>query len=310
MTMAASPPTRKRAVTPDVRPSVSYKPTTADILIVKQYLKSIFITFADELIDVIVDDASYWAHTSVTVNRTVVTHEDGDIMYMRTLPLAVYGTEGDLLLDEENLQGDSEGFDLGGLPPAEARWAAPTRAEPFRKIEFQLWSHDQGWGGDYDSQGTYNGSYSWFDASVERLDSVSWLTGSIKWPFSLISAAVDLSDDLTDDLPADAPNLPDDFTFVRKDVKRPFLPSPSTLQKNFVAEDQTTHHIVTWSYCDNVKEDSPEAIAAESKGRGRKSYDGSFVRDLQVGDCITMRARFPGWSNNAVKAKITVYWAV
>ncbi|KAG2349773.1 hypothetical protein BDR05DRAFT_923515 [Suillus weaverae] len=297
MTMAASPPTRKRAVTPDVRPSVSYKPTTADILVVKQYLKSIFITFPDELIDDIVDDASYWAHTSVTVNRTVVTHEDGDIMYMRTLPLAVYGTEGDLLLDEENLQGDLEGFDLGGLPPAEARWAAPTRAEPFRKIEFQLWSHDQGWGGDDDSEGTYNGSYSWFDASVERLDSVSWLTGSIKWPFSLISTAVDLSDG---------------FTFVRKDIKRPFLPSPSTLQKNIVAEGQTTYHIVTWSYYDNVKEDSPEAIAAESKGRGWKSYDGSFVRDLQVGDCITlwMRSRFPGWTNNAVKAKITVYWAV
>ncbi|KAG2356213.1 hypothetical protein BDR07DRAFT_1464158 [Suillus spraguei] len=107
----------------------------------------------------IIDDASYWAHTSITVN-TAVTH-DRDMMYMRMLPL-VDNTEGDLLLGEDNLQGDSEGVDPGGLPPAEARWAVPTRAEPFRKIKIELRSHDPGWGGDYDSQGIYNlnGSYS------------------------------------------------------------------------------------------------------------------------------------------------------
>jgi hypothetical protein len=73
-----------------------------------------------------------------------------------------------------------------------------------------------------------------------------------------------------------------------------------------------THHIVTWTDLDDVEEGSPEAFAAEKRGQGWKSYDGSFVRDLQVGDCITlwMRARFPGWTNDAVKAKITVFWAV
>ncbi|KAG2349771.1 hypothetical protein BDR05DRAFT_252928 [Suillus weaverae] len=286
------------AASPKVCPSGSYEPTTADILIVKQYFKLLSIPLPDELIDDIIDAASYWAHTSLTVNGSIVAHADHDKIYMRTLPLAVYGTEGDFLLDRENLQG--EGFVLSWLPPTELEWAAPIRAKPFRKIEFQLWSHDQGWGGDHGCRGTYNGAYSWFDASVERRDSTSYFTGSIEWPSSLVFTAVD------------APDLPDDVTFTQKDVKKPFLPSPSTLQKNIVAEGQTTHHIVTWTDLDDVKEGSPEALAAENRGQGWKSYDGSFVRDLQVGDCITlwMRARFPGWENVAVKAKITTFWAV
>jgi hypothetical protein len=286
------------AASSEVCPSGSYEPTTVDILIVKQYFKLFSVPLPDELIDDIIDAASYWAHTSLTVDGHTVAYAEGDKMYMRTLPLAVCGTEGDFLLDKENLQG--EGFVLGGLPSTELEQAAPTRAKPFRKVEFQLWSHDQGWGGEHGCRGTYNGAYSWFDASVERLESTSYFTESKEWPSSLLFATVD------------APNLPDDVTFFQKDAKRPFLPSASTLQKNIVAEEQTTHHTITWTDLDDVKEGSPEAIAAQNRGQGWKSYDGSFVRDLQVGDCITlwMRARFPGWSNNAVKAKITVFWAV
>ncbi|KAG2157216.1 hypothetical protein DEU56DRAFT_9150 [Suillus clintonianus] len=283
---------------PKICPSGSYEPTTADILIVKQYFKLFSIPLPDELVDDIIDAACYWAHSSITVDRSAVVHA-GDMMYMRTLPLAVYNTEGDFLLEERGLL--EEGFVLGGLPPTELKWVPPTLAKPFRKIEFQLWSHDQGWVGVQGSlPGTYNGSYSWFDVDVERLDPTSCFTESIRWPSSLLFTAVD------------APNLPDDITFTRKDVKCPFLPSPSTLQKNIVAERQTSHHTITWTDLDNVEEGSSDAIAAENRGQGWKSYDGSFVRDLQVGDCITlwMRARFPGWMNNAVKAKITVFWAV
>jgi hypothetical protein len=284
---------------PTVCPSGSYEPTTADILIVKKYFKLFSIPLPDELIDDIIDAASYGAHTSLTINGRRVVRADREKMYMRTLPLAVYGTEGDFLLDKENLQ--EEGFVLGGLPLTDLEWVAPARVNPFRKIEFQLWSHDQGWGGEDGCRGTYKRAYSWFDANVERLHPTSYFTGSIEWPSSLLFTK------------ADALNLPDDVTFTQKDVvKPPFLPSPSTLQKNIVAEGQTTHHIVTWTDLDDVKEGSPEAIAAENRGQGWKSYDGSFVRDLQVGDCITlwMRARFPGWRNNAMKAKITVFWAV
>ncbi|KAG0707653.1 hypothetical protein DFH29DRAFT_591897 [Suillus ampliporus] len=338
--LSSSPP---MATSPELCSSDSYEPTTADILLVKQYFKLLSIPLPDELIDVIIDVASYWARTSVTVNRTVRVTAHGtsikcgrDRMYMRTLPLAVYGAEGDFVLNKKDLEGEK--LVIGGLPPAESNWVAPARAKPFRKIEFQLWSHDQGWVTDHRSRrATYEGSFSWFDASVERLDSTSHLMESIEWPSSLLFTAVDAADlpyDATYACPADVPTFddptvfpppgapfgtsnpvsfgPESIRFTRKDVERPFLPSPTTLQKNIVAKSQTTHHIVTWTYLDDVKEGSPEAIAAENNGQGWKSYDGSFVRDLQVGDCITlwMRARFPGWSMNGVKAKITVYWAV
>jgi hypothetical protein len=188
------------AASPIVHLSGSYEPTTADVLIVKQYFKLLSIPLPDELVNDIIDTASFWAHTSLTVNGHIVARTDGSEMYMRTLPLAVYGTEGDFVLDRENLQ--EEGFILGGLPLTDLEWAAPTLVKPFRKIEFQLWSHDQGWGGDHGCRGTYNGAYSWFDASVERLRSTEYFMESIEWPSSLLFTA------------ADAPNLPDDVTYA------------------------------------------------------------------------------------------------
>ncbi|KAG0700856.1 hypothetical protein DFH29DRAFT_807023, partial [Suillus ampliporus] len=231
------------------------------------------IPLPDELIDSIIDAASYWAHTSVTVNRAIHAYGIGcgtDIMYVRTLPLAR--------------------LVFSGLPPTESNWVAPTRAKPFRKIEFQLWSHGRGWLSEHCSRrGTYEGSYTWFDASVERLD--RYFISHGKHRVALFIAL---------------------HCSRCTDAGHPFLPSPTTLQKNIVASNQPTHHIVTWTDLDNVKEGSPEAIAAESRGQGWKSYDGSFIRDLQVGDCITLwtRAHFPGWIMKGVKAKITVYWAV
>jgi hypothetical protein len=41
---------------------------------------------------------------------------------------------------------------------------------PCRKIVFTIRSHDQGWGGDPQNKGTYKGSYTWFDAGLERFD--------------------------------------------------------------------------------------------------------------------------------------------
>jgi len=168
---------------------------------------------------------------------------------------------------------------------------------------------------------------------VERLNSTSHLAESIEWPFSLLHTpvgALDLPYDATYARPADVPSfdVPEvvsprgapfstsfpvsshskSIRFPRKDVERPFLPSFTTLQKNVVADSTTKHHIVTWTDLDNVKEGSLEAVAAENRGQGWKSYDGS-LHDLLVEDCITlwMRARFQGWSMDVVKAKITVY---
>ncbi|KAG1751462.1 uncharacterized protein EDB91DRAFT_1216740 [Suillus paluster] len=235
---------------------------------VKRCFELFSVSLPDELIDDIIDAASYWAHTSITVNRTVHVHTvhgasiKPDMMYMRALPLAVYGAEGDFLST-----GREACLSLVGYLQLN-QFGHPPRVPNL--IRFQLWSHDQGWVSDHRShQGTYEGSYTWFDSSVERLNSTSYLTE------------------------VDEPSFDD-------------------LKKIIVANSQSTRYIVTWTNLDNVKESSPEAIAAETRGQGWRSYDGSFTHDLQVGDCITlrMRARFPGWRMDVVKAKITVYWAV
>jgi hypothetical protein len=52
--------------------------------------------------------------------------------------------------------------------------------------------------------------------------------------------------------------------------------------------------------------------ALEDQGRGRNTANGQFVRDLKVGDIVTVwgKARFPGWVNMIETVQIDVYWAV
>jgi len=180
------------------------------------------------------------------------------------------------------------------------KWHPPRGEHPCRKIIFQLWSKDQGWSDDVDNHGTYRGSYTWYDASVETFASDILNGGRVIWPAHLLTYESDSP------LLAESP-----FHFIRRDPDHPFLPPPTHLQRNVHAEDQIHHHTIVWHYLDCIGE-NPGLATQELDGRGWKSRDGSFVRSLKVGDCITlwMRARFPGWSSLIEKAKIEIYWAV
>jgi hypothetical protein len=63
---------------------------------------------------------------------------------------------------------------------------------------------------------------------------------------------------------------------------------------------------------DCIKPDSIEATLLEEEGRGKETGSGELVRNMAVGDVITLwgRARFPGWINHIQEVKIDVYWAV
>jgi hypothetical protein len=296
---------------------IPFQLTIADIILVKEYFSKVSRPLPLELIDQILDDALYWPHSSVTLEWDILTPgnaEDStsgvnstqDRMYMRTLPFAVYGTEGDITLTHEHVGrvglGSVEPFHLG-IPNDEeaesAQWLPPRGEYPCRKIVFQLWSEDQGWSDDRDNHGTYRGSYSWYDASVETLDCDILNQGCVTWPAHLLVCG------------SDSPILVQSpFHFTRRDPEHPFLPPPTHLQRNVHANRTIHHHTITWHYLDSI--DSPVAMEADLNGRGWKSLDGSFVRSLKVGDCITlwMRARFPGWLSHVVKAKIETYWAV
>lgn len=301
-----------------------------------------------ELVDEILDMAEYWAHSSVTLqwhdstpgvrrDRGANGQVQSNKMYMRMPPLGMYGVDEDLVLEEHHhhaatleelrkldaVRGLSGDNSASGTSQKKVR-ADPRGEHPCRKIVFNISSHDQGnsfslslcvlvflyhtlhhppgWGGHHEHRGTYRGSYTWFDVSVERPSS-EMLSGMqvSTWPAHVLFHESDSR------LLHEA-----QLHFTRRDQEHPFLPPSTHLQRNITARSETQHHSVTWHYNDSMEENSPATEAADSRGQGWKSLDGTFVRSLRTGDCITLwsRARFPGWRSEVENATITVYWAV
>ncbi|KAI6151605.1 hypothetical protein BKA82DRAFT_4101128 [Pisolithus tinctorius] len=219
-------------------------------------------------------------------------------MYMRTLPLAMPGTEGDFVFSPQEPKEILLGAGL-----ERSNLSLYHRLHPCRRIVFELWSHDQGWSSSALDRGTYNGSSSWWDASFETPQPEIACIANISWPSLLV-----FTDAKKLQATRDVKLL---VQFHQNEQIRPSISNDKSLQRNLNAVYKTTHHTVEWSYID-------EAISAEDQhaledlGRGRLSGDGSFVRNLKVGDCIVLwaSARFPGWQMYAEKAKISVYWAV
>lgn len=95
--------------------------------------------------------------------------------------------------------------------------------------------------------------------------------------------------------------------------KHNLLPNPEwVVHRNKRSNREWQQHIVTWSCDDDVKADSDGGQALADEGRGRETGDGEFVRQLKVGDVVTLwaKARFAGWANSVQSASIDIYWAV
>jgi hypothetical protein len=96
-------------------------------------------------------------------------------------------------------------------------------------------------------------------------------------------------------------------------LHHPLLPdSKHLIQCNKVAGRSPMTHTITWSWLDDIDPKSDEADDLVLFGRGKETGDGEFVRNLKVGDVITVwaKTRFPGWVNNVYSVKVDVYWAV
>lgn len=96
------------------------------------------------------------------------------------------------------------------------------------------------------------------------------------------------------------------------EIHHELAPNATCLQKNLTATRDVTEHVITWSADDHINPESPEADALEEQGRGKASLNGEFMRNLKMGDSITVwgKARFGGWSNFVTEVKVDVYWAV
>ncbi|OAA60388.1 hypothetical protein SPI_05512 [Niveomyces insectorum RCEF 264] len=103
----------------------------------------------------------------------------------------------------------------------------------------------------------------------------------------------------------------------------PLLPDAHRLQTNRVGDPRWKESTIVWSWTDAhewqavqhgdaATAANPDDDALEAQGRGAATGDGQFVRDLRVGDVVTVwaKARFPGWANTVQRVKVDVYWAV
>ena len=71
-------------------------------------------------------------------------------------------------------------------------------------------------------------------------------------------------------------------------------------------------HRVVWDWKDDVSEDDPSAVGLDAQGRGRKTCDGTFIKSMVRGDCVSIWAWafFPNWQNRVELAEIEIYFAI
>lgn len=231
-----------------------------------------------------------------------------------------------------------------------APFPTPSLANPVRKIVFNLRSRDQGSGGHRANKGTFAGSWTWFDAGLERFDASKGCTSSLPHTLHLLDLNTDPNRDQGN------PQCVPDLRYTSRESQEPKLPlctlrpiepklkqltpeqqearrqpghgdlSPwdydhplhpkenLTVQKNRTSVRIFEHHTVVWRWDDDDVSDleSEAAKALEEVGRGRLSGNGDFVRSLKLGDVVTLwgKSRFPAWVNHIERVSIDVYWAV
>ncbi|KAJ8595445.1 hypothetical protein M405DRAFT_837850 [Rhizopogon salebrosus TDB-379] len=149
-----------------------------------------------------------------------------------------------------------------------------------KKVEFQLWSHDQGWGGEPEHHGTYTGYYTWFDVGIEKSHVLTFANNIVQWPAYLMLM---------------------ESRFMSKGT--PFLPPDNTLQ-TMVAKRETTEHTIVCHFLDSFGKKSVEAKEA-GKLRRRKvcAHWEDFIQKVKItnsGSGVN-NATFAGYVRSANK---------
>ncbi|KAK1701181.1 hypothetical protein BDP55DRAFT_625426 [Colletotrichum godetiae] len=330
----------------------NYKPSHADVIVVRVMLEKAF-NFPPELLDLIIDQAEYWPHSEASIYhavtplrdalRVVGTTKDENKFILRcppigfsdfkkvgtafkTAPLPPKSGDGSPVTEPLRnltlLETTSRPTEVVSGPPREyftgSMKAPPTLTHPVRKIVFKLRSKDQGWGGGHGDRGSYRGSWSWFEAGLEKFDKERTCDGSC-------NTAEDSSDTESERAP---------FTNETKlctcglqsicplveptaDGKLAYSHDLQPLENLKIQTNKTANrdfmdHEVVWSWTDDIHPESPDADRLAEIGRGKGTGTGQFVRKLKLGDVVTVwgKARFGGWANYVESVKVEIYWAV
>ncbi|KXH41680.1 hypothetical protein CSAL01_09931 [Colletotrichum salicis] len=330
----------------------NYKPSHVDVIVVRVMLEKAF-NFPPELLDLIIDQAEYWPHSEASIYhavtplrdalRVVGTTKDENKFILRcppigfldfkkvgpafkTAPLPPKSGDGSPVTEPLRnltlLEPTSSPTEMVSEAPREyftgSMKAPPTLTHPVRKIVFKLRSKDQGWGGGHGDRGSYRGSWSWFEAGLEKFDKERTCDGSCK-------TAEDGSD--TESEQAPFTNETKLCTCGLQSIYPPVEPTADgklayshglqplenlKIQTNKTANRDFMDHEVVWSWTDEIHPESPDADRLAEIGRGKGTGTGKFVRNLKLGDVVTVwgKARFGGWANYVESVKVEIYWAV
>ncbi|KAJ7489092.1 hypothetical protein FB451DRAFT_1024550 [Mycena latifolia] len=230
-----------------------YPSSPSDVFEVRRFLVNFL---PPELVNTIIEEAKYWpriacAEELIEVHASAPDYNSA-VRCLVTPPLPTC---------EE----------LGG-PDARMR---------VKLVNFEILSHDQGWGGEPEHQGTYSGSYTWFEAVILKPGELPKPVGWRRW-------AVELG-------------------CRRLRPRRPLIELDSRwpVQTNVCACRQPLHHTIVWQGGGSVE--SKEGRQKNGAGDGF-----GFIERLAPGDRIGVvaRAMFPGWSNYVRSVDVVVYYAV
>ncbi|KAL1894612.1 hypothetical protein Cpir12675_003601 [Ceratocystis pirilliformis] len=187
-----------------------------------------------------------------------------------------------------------------GAPFAECLGdAMPWLTYPVRKLVFTIYSYDQGWTSlRTDPTNAYYESYTWFEVGLERFVQRE-----------------------------EKPNTPDLLQLQAVIPKSQVVEDGSRIldmghgnerhdshliQINRQANSTVAQHCVEWRWDDSIELHQGHADTEFWKqGRSPTTPSGEFVRNLQVGDIITIwaKARDPGWVNKVESVTVDVHWA-
>ncbi|KAL2133857.1 hypothetical protein VTI74DRAFT_1529 [Chaetomium olivicolor] len=313
-------PSTDGATAQDPRSS-PFEPSISDVLVVKAMLNKA-LKLPREVVDTIVDLAEYWPHTSTEGTSDVMVRgssAEEDRFLLRSAPLGLHrwgrptrpanNTLDERIPPRPRVPGEE-------FPTEAFQELIDSRItmleHPCRRIVFSIRSHDQGWGGEPGTRGTYDRSWTWFEVGLERWCKTS--TGGTADGGQHTETYEKPSLEL-EDLCTILPDVELDAETGAPQFKHPLLPRENLkIQCNVTAKRETTEHCIVWSYTDDISpERNVEASAklAES-GRGTATGDGKFVRNLKLGDVVTVwaKARFAGWLNYVESIKMDVYYAI
>lgn len=155
-------------------------------------------------------------------------------------------------------------------------------------VKFTIRSHDQGYTGERGTGGTYNSSYTWFEASILRPSANDPVLPSLPYESHPKPKVNCLSSFHYDLVPSTTNPSPNEEACVWH------------IQSNLVAQNNEREHEVEWR-AGNEQESGP----GEGDGKG-------FLESLKQGDRVGVwaRALFPAWINTVNEVAIEVVCVV